>query len=85
MCKFQEEISTRIQKQRALESQGDAAAREAHDQSPDVGLGASDVEEYGCRCRGRGENVGRYVLRGGLTSRPPYSFLTISLSHIWAL
>ncbi|XP_057185279.1 liprin-beta-2b isoform X2 [Triplophysa rosa] len=57
MCKFQEEISTRIQKQQALESQGDAAAREAHDQSPDVGLGASDAEECGCRCRGGGENA----------------------------
>ncbi|XP_056595655.1 liprin-beta-2b isoform X2 [Triplophysa dalaica] len=57
MCKFQEEISTRIQKQQALESQGDAAAREAYDQSPDVGLGASDAEECGCRCRGGGENA----------------------------
>lgn len=84
MCKFQEEISTRIQKQQALESQGDAAAREAYDQSPDVGLGASDAEECGCRCRDGGENVGRSVLHGGLTSRPPYSLLTISLSHMWA-
>ncbi|XP_051547873.1 liprin-beta-2-like isoform X3 [Myxocyprinus asiaticus] len=57
MCKFQEEISNRIQEQRALESQGDSATREAHDQSPDVGLGASDTEECCCRCRSGGENA----------------------------
>nr|XP_055049091.1 liprin-beta-2b isoform X9 [Misgurnus anguillicaudatus] len=57
MCKFQEEISTRIQEQRALESRGDGVAREAHDQSPDVGLGASDAEECSCRCRVGGENA----------------------------
>uniref|UniRef100_A0A8C1BSA4 PPFIA binding protein 2 n=1 Tax=Cyprinus carpio carpio TaxID=630221 RepID=A0A8C1BSA4_CYPCA len=43
MCKFQEEISNRIQEQRALESLGDSGTREALDQSPDVGLGASDA------------------------------------------
>ncbi|XP_073669449.1 liprin-beta-2b isoform X9 [Paramisgurnus dabryanus] len=57
MCKFQEEISTRIQEQRALESRGDGVAREAHDQSPDVGLGASDAEECSCRSRVGGENA----------------------------
>ncbi|XP_051978916.1 liprin-beta-2-like isoform X3 [Xyrauchen texanus] len=57
MCKFQEEISNRIQEQRALESQGDSATREVHDQSPDVGLGASDTEEYCCRCKSEGENA----------------------------
>ncbi|XP_030646572.1 liprin-beta-2b [Chanos chanos] len=56
MCKFQQEINTRIREQRALEGQGDAGAREAHDQSPDVGLGSSDVEDHGCRCKG-GENA----------------------------
>lgn len=59
MCKFQEEISNRIQEQRALESMGDSSTREALDQSPDVGLGASDAEECSCRCRSGGENVGR--------------------------
>ncbi|XP_051545545.1 liprin-beta-2-like isoform X4 [Myxocyprinus asiaticus] len=57
MCKFQEEISNRILEQRALESQGDSATREAHDQSPDVGLGASDAEECSCYCRSGGENA----------------------------
>ncbi|XP_039503847.1 liprin-beta-2b isoform X5 [Pimephales promelas] len=57
MCKFQEEISNRIQEQRALESMGDCSTREALDQSPDVGLGASDAEECSCRCRSGGENA----------------------------
>uniref|UniRef100_A0A8C1SV06 PPFIA binding protein 2 n=1 Tax=Cyprinus carpio TaxID=7962 RepID=A0A8C1SV06_CYPCA len=57
MCKFQEEISNRIQGQRALESLGDSGTREALDQSPDVGLGASDAEECSCRCRSGGENA----------------------------
>ncbi|XP_016339197.1 liprin-beta-2b isoform X5 [Sinocyclocheilus anshuiensis] len=57
MCKFQEEISNRIQEQRALESLGDSGIREALDQSPDVGLGASDAEECSCRCRSGGENA----------------------------
>ncbi|KAK7117490.1 hypothetical protein R3I94_022902 [Phoxinus phoxinus] len=57
MCKFQEEISNRIQEQRALESMGDSCTREALDQSPDVGLGASDAEECSCRCRSGGENA----------------------------
>ncbi|XP_026058066.1 liprin-beta-2b isoform X7 [Carassius auratus] len=57
MCKFQEEISNRIQEQRALESLGDNGTREALDQSPDVGLGASDAEECSCRCRSGGENA----------------------------
>ncbi|XP_056308389.1 liprin-beta-2b isoform X2 [Danio aesculapii] len=57
MCKFQEEISNRIQEQRALESLGDSGTREALDQSPDVGLGASDAEECSCRCRNGGENA----------------------------
>uniref|UniRef100_A0A3P8YJL7 SAM domain-containing protein n=1 Tax=Esox lucius TaxID=8010 RepID=A0A3P8YJL7_ESOLU len=46
MCRFQEEIHTRIMEKRALEAQGEAlgesGSREAHDQSPDVGLGGSD-------------------------------------------
>ncbi|XP_059392640.1 liprin-beta-2b isoform X10 [Carassius carassius] len=57
MCKFQEEISNRIQEQRALESLGDNGTQEALDQSPDVGLGASDAEECSCRCRSGGENA----------------------------
>uniref|UniRef100_A0A672Q931 PPFIA binding protein 2 n=1 Tax=Sinocyclocheilus grahami TaxID=75366 RepID=A0A672Q931_SINGR len=57
MCKFQEEISNRIQEQRALESLGDSGIREALDQSPDVGLGASDAEECSCHCRSGGENA----------------------------
>lgn len=57
MCKFQEEISNRIQEQRALESLGDSGTREALDQSPDVGLGASDAEDCSCRCRSGGENA----------------------------
>uniref|UniRef100_A0A8C1M1A5 PPFIA binding protein 2 n=1 Tax=Cyprinus carpio TaxID=7962 RepID=A0A8C1M1A5_CYPCA len=57
MCKFHEEISNRIQEQRALESLGDSGTREALDQSPDVGLGASDAEECSCRCRSGEENV----------------------------
>lgn len=77
MCKFQEEISNRIQEQRALESLGDSGTREALDQSPDVGLGASDAEDCSCRCRSGGENVGRSSLRGGLTSRPPLYFFAL--------
>ncbi|XP_067235970.1 liprin-beta-2b isoform X9 [Chanodichthys erythropterus] len=57
MCKFQEEISNRIQEQRALESLRDSGTREALDQSPDVGLGGSDAEECSCRCRSGGENA----------------------------
>ncbi|TRY85722.1 hypothetical protein DNTS_013255 [Danionella cerebrum] len=57
MCKFQEEISNRIQEQRALENLGDSGTREALDQSPDVGLGASDAEECSCHCRSEGENA----------------------------
>ncbi|XP_073687409.1 liprin-beta-2b isoform X2 [Garra rufa] len=57
MCKFQEEISNRIQEQRARESLGDSGTREALDQSPDVGLGASDAEESSCHCRSGGENA----------------------------
>ncbi|XP_016133042.1 liprin-beta-2-like [Sinocyclocheilus grahami] len=57
MCKFQEEISNRIQEQRALESLGDSGTREALDQSPDVGLGASDAEECSCCCRSGEENA----------------------------
>ncbi|XP_034144410.1 liprin-beta-2b isoform X4 [Esox lucius] len=57
MCRFQEEIHTRIMEKRALEAQGEAlgesGSREAHDQSPDVGLGGSDVEEVCCRCGGQ--------------------------------
>ncbi|XP_052400268.1 liprin-beta-2 isoform X2 [Carassius gibelio] len=57
MCKFQEEISNRIQEQRARESLGENGTREALDQSPDVGLGASDAEECSCHCRSGGENA----------------------------
>ncbi|XP_029614908.1 liprin-beta-2b isoform X4 [Salmo trutta] len=53
MCRFQEEIHTRIMEKRAMEAQGESGAREAHDQSPDVGLGGSDVEEFCCRCGGQ--------------------------------
>ncbi|XP_062317772.1 liprin-beta-2b isoform X5 [Osmerus eperlanus] len=59
MCRFQEEINTRIQEKRALEeAQGEMAARQAHDQSPDVGLGGSDTGlgawdlDDCCRCGG---------------------------------
>ncbi|XP_031421179.1 liprin-beta-2b isoform X3 [Clupea harengus] len=47
MCKFQEEISTRIQEKRALEGQ----AQEALSQSPNTGLGGPDAEDD-CCCRG---------------------------------
>lgn len=77
MCKFQEEISNRIQEQRALESLGDSGTREALDQSPDVGLGASDAEECCCRCRSGGENVGRSSLRGGLALGPCFYLLAL--------
>ncbi|XP_041694200.1 liprin-beta-2b isoform X1 [Coregonus clupeaformis] len=57
MCRFQEEIHTRIMEKRAMEArgeaQGESGAREAHDQNPDVGLGGSDVDEFCCRCGGQ--------------------------------
>ncbi|XP_036390462.1 liprin-beta-2b isoform X1 [Megalops cyprinoides] len=49
MCKFQQEISTRIQEKKALEKQADASSLEPHE-SPDAGLGSSDTEDcYRCR------------------------------------
>ncbi|XP_041965606.1 liprin-beta-2b isoform X5 [Alosa sapidissima] len=57
MCKFQEEISTRIQEKRALEGQGNAGAREPHSQSPSLGLLGSPDPDDCCHCRG--ENAGR--------------------------
>ncbi|XP_035387885.1 liprin-beta-2b isoform X2 [Electrophorus electricus] len=63
MRKFQKEISTRIQEQRAQEAQeaqgarGEGGApRQARDRSPDVGLGSSDAEDVGCRCGAAGDN-----------------------------
>uniref|UniRef100_A0A8C7R9E3 PPFIA binding protein 2 n=1 Tax=Oncorhynchus mykiss TaxID=8022 RepID=A0A8C7R9E3_ONCMY len=53
MCRFQEEIHTRIMEKRAMEAQGESGARKAYDQCPDVGLGGSDVEEFCCRCGGQ--------------------------------
>uniref|UniRef100_A0A673Z4G5 PPFIA binding protein 2 n=1 Tax=Salmo trutta TaxID=8032 RepID=A0A673Z4G5_SALTR len=52
MCRFQEEIHTRIMEKRAMEAQGESGARKVYDQCPDVGLGGSDVEEFCCRCGG---------------------------------
>ncbi|XP_072519431.1 liprin-beta-2b isoform X2 [Salminus brasiliensis] len=63
MRKFQQEITTRIQEQRALEAQGDGASRQERDRSPDVGLGSSDAEDCSCRCRAGGENVLQQELR----------------------
>ncbi|XP_028843599.1 liprin-beta-2b isoform X4 [Denticeps clupeoides] len=57
MCRFQQEISFRIQEKRALEGHGDGGSRDTLNRSPDVGLGSSDAEDC-CRCRG-GENVCR--------------------------
>ncbi|XP_045552904.1 liprin-beta-2 isoform X3 [Salmo salar] len=53
MCRFQEEIHTRIMEKRAMEAHGESGARKAYDQCPDVGLGGSDVEEFCCRCGGQ--------------------------------
>ncbi|XP_038857466.1 liprin-beta-2-like isoform X1 [Salvelinus namaycush] len=53
MCRFQEEIHTRIMEKRAMEAQGESGARKAYDQCPDVGLVGSDVEEFCCRCGGQ--------------------------------
>uniref|UniRef100_A0A8C8JXG7 PPFIA binding protein 2 n=1 Tax=Oncorhynchus tshawytscha TaxID=74940 RepID=A0A8C8JXG7_ONCTS len=53
MCRFQEEIHTRIMEKRAMEAQGESGARKAYSQCPDVGLGGSDVEEFCCRCGGQ--------------------------------
>nr|XP_029490623.1 liprin-beta-2-like isoform X8 [Oncorhynchus nerka] len=53
MCRFQEEIHTRIMEKRAMEAQGESGARKAYNQCPDVGLGGSDVEEFCCRCGGQ--------------------------------
>ncbi|XP_042157635.1 liprin-beta-2-like isoform X3 [Oncorhynchus tshawytscha] len=53
MCRFQEEIHTRIMEKRTMEAQGESGAREAHDQSPDVGLGGTDMEEFCCCCGGQ--------------------------------
>ena len=47
MCKFQEEISTRIQEKRALEEreaqQGEPGGSQAQGPSPQVGLACSDL------------------------------------------
>ncbi|KAI4895201.1 hypothetical protein NFI96_023557 [Prochilodus magdalenae] len=56
MRKFQQEITTRIQEQRALEAQGEGASQQERERSPDVGLGSSDAEDCSCRCRAAGEN-----------------------------
>uniref|UniRef100_A0A8C7N8Q3 PPFIA binding protein 2 n=1 Tax=Oncorhynchus kisutch TaxID=8019 RepID=A0A8C7N8Q3_ONCKI len=53
MCRFQEEIHTRIMEKRAMEAQGESGASKAYNQCPDVGLGGSDVEEFCCRCGGQ--------------------------------
>ncbi|XP_064807490.1 liprin-beta-2-like isoform X1 [Oncorhynchus masou masou] len=53
MCRFQEEIHTRIMEKRAMEAQGESGVRKAYNQCPDVGLGGSDVEEVCCRCGGQ--------------------------------
>uniref|UniRef100_A0AAR2KVL6 SAM domain-containing protein n=1 Tax=Pygocentrus nattereri TaxID=42514 RepID=A0AAR2KVL6_PYGNA len=63
MRKFQQEITTRIQEQRALEAQGEGAPQQERDRSPDVGLGSSDFEDCGCRCRAAGENALQQELR----------------------
>uniref|UniRef100_A0A3B1J202 PPFIA binding protein 2b n=1 Tax=Astyanax mexicanus TaxID=7994 RepID=A0A3B1J202_ASTMX len=63
MRKFQQEITTRIQEQRALEAQGAEACRQERDRSPDVGLGSSDAEDCSCRCRAGGENALQQELR----------------------
>uniref|UniRef100_A0AAY4C7K1 SAM domain-containing protein n=1 Tax=Denticeps clupeoides TaxID=299321 RepID=A0AAY4C7K1_9TELE len=42
MCRFQQEISFRIQEKRALEGHGDGGSRDTLNRSPDVGLGSSD-------------------------------------------
>ena len=65
MRKFQQEITTRIQEQRALEAQGEGASQQERERSPDVGLGSSDAEDCSCRCRAAGENVGRLLLCRG--------------------
>lgn len=81
MCKFQEEISNRIQEQRALESLRDSGTREALDQSPDVGLGGSDAEECSCRCRSGGENVGRSSITWWIYFKTPFLPLCSTLKH----
>ncbi|XP_066556558.1 liprin-beta-2b isoform X4 [Amia ocellicauda] len=50
MCKFQQEINTRIQEKKALESNADTKAKEPH-QSTDTSLGSSNTEDC-CCCRG---------------------------------
>ncbi|XP_069037961.1 liprin-beta-2b isoform X3 [Lepisosteus oculatus] len=50
MCKFQQEINTRIQEKKALENNPDTKAKEPH-HSTDTNLGSSNTEDC-CRCRG---------------------------------
>lgn len=67
MCKFQEEISTRIQEKRALEEreaqQGEPRGRPAQGHSPQVGLGGSNLSLCGADARmhngGQTVHVGR--------------------------
>ncbi|CAK6969957.1 liprin-beta-2b isoform X4 [Scomber scombrus] len=61
MCKFQEEISTRIQEKRALEEreahQGEPRGSSAQGHSPQVGLGGSNLSL--CVCDARTHNGGQ--------------------------
>ncbi|XP_060784281.1 liprin-beta-2b isoform X3 [Neoarius graeffei] len=62
MRKFQQEITTRIQKQRALEGHPESTARDVHDardalnHSPDADLSSSDAEDRRRHCSSGGDN-----------------------------
>ncbi|XP_053091255.1 liprin-beta-2b isoform X3 [Pangasianodon hypophthalmus] len=63
MRKFQQEITTRIQEQRALEGHPESTAHDVHDacyvldHSPDADLCSSDAEDHGHHCSSGGDNA----------------------------
>lgn len=89
MRKFQQEITTRIREQRALEGHPESPARDvpdaryALDGSPDADLCSSDDEDDGRLCSSGGDNVGGlFVLPWSSLHVPPYRHRLISISTL---
>lgn len=89
MRKFQQEITTRIQEQRALEGHpespacDDRNAPHALDCSPDEDLCSSDVEDGRRHRSSGGDNVGGlFVLPWSSLHIPPYHHRLISISSL---
>lgn len=89
MRKFQREITTRIQEQRALEGHPESTARDVHDardalnHSPDADLCSSDTEDRRRHCSSGGDNVGGlFVLPRSSLHVPPYHHRLISISTL---